>query len=65
MRVSDADRWWISAGLSYGVSDGFRGDLAYSLLLAEDTRVTAGVGAPVDYDDGMGHILSVGASLKF
>lgn len=68
VRVPDADRWWISAGLSYDVTDKFRIDLAYSLLLAEDTTVKANgvtILSDVNYDDGMVHIFSVGASLKF
>lgn len=68
-RVPDADRLWISAGISFSMSEHMTMDASYSYLHAlEDPTVSIRTGpvagSTIEYDGGA-HIFSVGGQIKF
>jgi long-chain fatty acid transport protein len=71
VRVPDADRYWLSAGLSYELTERVGIDAAYTFVLFDETSVTLKNGAPpvrgsrVDYDNSMAHVVSVNTRFRF
>ncbi len=71
VRVPDADRYWVSAGLSYELTERVGIDAAYTFVLFDETSVTLKNGAPpvrgsrVDYNDSMAHVVSVNTRFRF
>lgn len=67
VRTPDSNRYWLSAGASYEITERIGLDLGYTLILMEDTVVTLRngptAGAVVDYEDGMVHLLA--ANLRY
>ncbi|MCV6600243.1 MAG: outer membrane protein transport protein, partial [Cohaesibacter sp.] len=65
MRLADADRLWVSAGLSYQVSDKIGLDVGYSHIFVEKTSVNGKIGAIsyTGHSEGAADILS--ASLRY
>lgn len=68
-RVPDEDRIWLSAGLTWAVSDAISVDLAYSYLFTvrkADVTLRNGpaAGTRLEYDGGA-HILSIGGAFRF
>ncbi len=64
-RLPDADRIWLSAGLSYKWSDNLSVDVGYSYLFAADNNVRIDTATFNGKADSSAHILSVGMRKAF
>jgi long-chain fatty acid transport protein len=69
VRTPDSDRWWLSAGASYEITERVGIDFGYTLILIEDTTVILRNGPPagtrVDYTDSMAHVLQTNLRYEF
>jgi long-chain fatty acid transport protein len=69
VRTPDSNRYWLSAGASYEITERVGLDVGYTLIIMDDTVVTLRNGPPqvrgqvVDYEDGMVHLLA--ANLRY
>lgn len=68
LRIPDADRIWVSAGLTYQLTETAKLDIGYSAIFFEDSDLTImngpAAGTIVDYS-GMTHIAAIGGSITF
>jgi long-chain fatty acid transport protein len=67
-RVPDADRYWLSAGASYEITERIGIDAAYTFVLFDETSLTlkrTPGGGRVDYNDSMAHVISLNTRFKF
>jgi long-chain fatty acid transport protein len=71
VRVPDADRYWVSVGASYEITERIGIDAAYTLVVFDETSVTLKqgttppAGSRVDYNDSMAHVVSVNTRFRF
>lgn len=69
VRTPDGDRWWLSAGASYAITDAVGFDFGYTLILFDDTEVTMRTppvqGQRVDYTDSMAHVIQANLRWAF
>jgi long-chain fatty acid transport protein len=67
-RVPDNDRYWVSAGLSYKVTDWITANMAYSYVFVEDGDVNLAAGAlpplQATFEQNI-HIFAAGATLDW
>ena len=64
VRIPDADRIWLSAGVSHALTDHFTLHAGYTFITAQDGDITLGGGATAFNGESSGHVHIVSVGLK-
>lgn len=67
VRTPDSDRYWLSAGASYEITERIGIDIGYTYIIVDDTQVSLRnvPGVRVDYSNGSVHLLQTNLRYEF